>query len=64
MLICCFWTLYVQMVGWLVAAPFILALLYVLFLPCYKILVQKFSSASLNEKLKSDEELRLKVRAA
>ncbi|KNA17031.1 hypothetical protein SOVF_083810 [Spinacia oleracea] len=49
------------MVGWLVAAPFILALLYVIFLPCYKILVQKFSSASLNEKLKSDEELRLKA---
>uniref|UniRef100_A0A803N0R2 DUF2062 domain-containing protein n=1 Tax=Chenopodium quinoa TaxID=63459 RepID=A0A803N0R2_CHEQI len=53
------------LVGWLLAAPFILALLYVVLLPCYKILVQKFSSDPLSpKKLKGDEELRLKVRAA
>ncbi|KAL2893963.1 Mitochondrial distribution and morphology protein 10 [Bienertia sinuspersici] len=34
------------LVGWLFAAPFILALLYVVLLPCYKILVKKFSSVS------------------
>ncbi|XP_038713240.1 uncharacterized protein LOC120007125 isoform X2 [Tripterygium wilfordii] len=32
------------LLGWLVAAPFILAALYVVFLPCFKILVCKFST--------------------
>lgn len=32
------------MLGWLVAAPFILVVLYVVFIPCFKFLVQKFSS--------------------
>ncbi|CAO2834428.1 unnamed protein product [Amaranthus hypochondriacus] len=53
------------LVGWLFAAPFILALLYVLLLPCFKILVRKFSSAPTSpKKPKGHEEVRLKVRAA
>ncbi|CAN4100003.1 unnamed protein product [Withania somnifera] len=32
------------MLGWLVAVPFILAGLYVVFLPCFTILVRKFST--------------------
>ncbi|XP_009602501.1 uncharacterized protein LOC107816181 isoform X2 [Nicotiana tabacum] len=32
------------LLGWLVATPFILAGLYVLFLPCFTLLVRKFSS--------------------
>ncbi|XP_010677181.2 uncharacterized protein LOC104892857 isoform X1 [Beta vulgaris subsp. vulgaris] len=49
------------LVGWLFAAPFILALLYVIFLPCYKILVRKFSSAPLSPTMPSQEELRVKL---
>nr|XP_034900017.1 uncharacterized protein LOC118037945 isoform X1 [Populus alba] len=32
------------LLGWLVAAPFILAALYIIFLPCFKVLVHKFST--------------------
>ncbi|XP_050214044.1 uncharacterized protein LOC126665321 isoform X2 [Mercurialis annua] len=32
------------LMGWLVAAPFILAALYIIFLPCFKVMVRKFSS--------------------
>lgn len=32
------------MLGWLVAAPFILVVLYFVFIPCFKFLVHKFSS--------------------
>ncbi|KAK9748942.1 hypothetical protein RND81_02G091900 [Saponaria officinalis] len=49
------------MLGWLIAAPFILAVLYVLLLPCFKVLVQKFKpkSASSSPK-KPSAEVRLK----
>ncbi|XP_028796381.1 uncharacterized protein LOC114760866 isoform X2 [Neltuma alba] len=32
------------LLGWLVAAPFILGTLYIVFIPCFKILVRKFGS--------------------
>ncbi|XP_027345918.1 uncharacterized protein LOC113857870 [Abrus precatorius] len=32
------------LIGWLVASPFILGALYIVLLPCFKILVHKFSS--------------------
>lgn len=52
------------LLGWLVAAPFILAALYVIFLPCFKILIRKFSPVPLSPKkpLLSHAEVRLKVR--
>lgn len=34
------------LLGWLVATPFVVVGLYILFLPCFKILVRKFSSVS------------------
>ncbi|KAJ4829476.1 hypothetical protein Tsubulata_001411 [Turnera subulata] len=34
------------LLGWLVAAPFILAALHVIFFPCFKVLVRKFSTVS------------------
>ncbi|WMV55365.1 hypothetical protein MTR67_048750 [Solanum verrucosum] len=37
-------SIYHALLGWLVAVPFILAGLYILFLPCFTILVRKFSS--------------------
>lgn len=52
------------LLGWLVAAPFILAILYMLFLPIFKILVPKFTTVSSSPKksfpLSSD--IALKVR--
>lgn len=52
------------LLGWLFAAPFIMALLYVLFLPCYKVLVRRFSSDTSSPKkpLYSSAEVKLKVR--
>ncbi|KAL9245142.1 hypothetical protein vseg_018827 [Gypsophila vaccaria] len=47
------------MLGWLVAAPFILAVLYVLLLPIFKVLVRKFKSASSSPKA-PNLEVRLK----
>lgn len=38
------------LLGWLLAAPFILGLLYVLLLPCFKVLVRKFSPTPLSPK--------------
>lgn len=32
------------LIGWAVTAPFILVVLYVVFIPCFKVLVRKFSS--------------------
>ncbi|EEF40558.1 conserved hypothetical protein [Ricinus communis] len=52
------------LMGWLVAAPFILAALYIIFLPCFKVLVRKFSSGP-GSPIKSPTsftEVRLKVR--
>ncbi|KAL1222181.1 hypothetical protein V5N11_011059 [Cardamine amara subsp. amara] len=34
------------LLGWLVATPFVIVGLYIIFLPCFKILVRKFSSDS------------------
>eukprot|EP00268_Persea_americana_P025361 TRINITY_DN2472_c1_g2_i2.p1 TRINITY_DN2472_c1_g2~~TRINITY_DN2472_c1_g2_i2.p1 ORF type:complete len:103 (-),score=16.49 TRINITY_DN2472_c1_g2_i2:232-540(-) len=33
-----------ELLGWLIAAPFILGILYVVFLPCFKYLLHKFSA--------------------
>ncbi|KAJ8531611.1 hypothetical protein K7X08_033969 [Anisodus acutangulus] len=38
-------SIYHALLGWLVAVPFILAGVYLLFLPCFTILIRKFSSA-------------------
>ncbi|KAF8404034.1 hypothetical protein HHK36_008910 [Tetracentron sinense] len=52
------------LLGWVVAAPFILAMLYLVFLPCFKYLVPKFSAlpSSPKKPLQSHTEVRLKVR--
>ncbi|CAH8371678.1 unnamed protein product [Eruca vesicaria subsp. sativa] len=34
------------LLGWLIATPFVIIGLYILFLPCFKILIRKFSSVS------------------
>ncbi|KAL5571752.1 hypothetical protein UlMin_021349 [Ulmus minor] len=51
------------LLGWLIASPFIMAILYILFLPCFKVLVRKFSSVPLSPKkpLLSQSEVKLKV---
>ncbi|CAL5340738.1 unnamed protein product [Camellia sinensis] len=54
------------LLGWLVALPFILATLHVLFLPCFKILVRKFSTvipSSPKKPLSSHTEVRLKCKS-
>ncbi|PON95153.1 E3 ubiquitin-protein ligase [Trema orientale] len=50
------------LLGWLIAAPFILAMLYILLLPCFKILVRKFSvvPSSPKKPLHSHSEVKLK----
>ncbi|KAG6578321.1 hypothetical protein SDJN03_22769, partial [Cucurbita argyrosperma subsp. sororia] len=52
------------LLGWLVATPFILGVGYMLFLPCFKILVRKFSTGASSPKKSphSHSEVRLKVR--
>ncbi|GLT77158.1 hypothetical protein SLA2020_487700 [Shorea laevis] len=52
------------LLGWLVAAPCILAVLYILFLPIFKFLVPKFSSVPLSPRksLPLHSEVALKVR--
>ncbi|KAJ7949939.1 E3 ubiquitin-protein ligase [Quillaja saponaria] len=52
------------LLGWLVAVPFILGLLHILLLPCFKMLVHKFNTAPSSPKklLLSHSEVRLKVR--
>ncbi|KAF9587129.1 hypothetical protein IFM89_039646 [Coptis chinensis] len=49
--------------GWLIAAPFILAILYVAFLPCFKLLVHKFSAlpSSPKKQVHSQAEDKLKL---
>lgn len=53
-----------QLLGWLVAAPFILAALYIIFLPCFKVLVHKFNTVPLSPKKSPNSlaEVKLKVR--
>ncbi|XP_004499723.1 uncharacterized protein [Cicer arietinum] len=51
------------LLGWLTASPFILGTLYIVFLPCFKYLIQKFSSVPLSPKkslLNPHSEVRLK----
>ena len=52
------------LLGWLVAAPFILVILYIIFLPCCKLLVRKFSPVPSSPKkpLHPHMEVKLKVR--
>ncbi|CAM8995865.1 hypothetical protein QQ045_007603 [Rhodiola kirilowii] len=50
------------LLGWLVAAPFIVGGLYVLLLPCFKALVRKFNSNPLSPRSPSSpSEIRLEV---
>ncbi|CAI9757789.1 unnamed protein product [Fraxinus pennsylvanica] len=53
-----------SLLGWVVAAPFIMGILYILLLPCFKILVRKFSTvpSTPNKPVHSLTEVRLKVR--
>ncbi|KAI9070633.1 hypothetical protein K1719_047405 [Acacia pycnantha] len=39
------------LLGWLVAAPFILGTLYIVFIPCFQILVRKFGSVPVSPKI-------------
>ncbi|CAI9754260.1 unnamed protein product [Fraxinus pennsylvanica] len=52
------------LLGWVVATPFIMGTLYILLLPCFKILVRKFSTGSSSPKKPPHfhTEVRLKVR--
>ncbi|XP_042493626.1 uncharacterized protein LOC122073157 [Macadamia integrifolia] len=53
------------LLGWLIAAPFILAALYLVLLPCFKFLVSKFGSPpSPRKQIHSPREIKLKVRDA
>jgi len=54
-----------QLLGWLAATPIILGGLFVVLLPCFKILVRKFSSVTSSPKkpLHPHSEIKLKVRA-
>ncbi|GMH31403.1 hypothetical protein Nepgr_033246 [Nepenthes gracilis] len=51
------------LLGWLIAAPFILGMLYVMFFPCFKFLVHKFNTvpSSPRRPLYTHPEVRLKV---
>uniref|UniRef100_A0A6M2EHB3 DUF2062 domain-containing protein n=1 Tax=Populus davidiana TaxID=266767 RepID=A0A6M2EHB3_9ROSI len=51
------------LLGWLVAAPFILAALYIIFLPCFKVLVHKFNTVPLSPKKSPNSlaEVKLKI---
>ena len=37
--------MFLQLLGWIVAAPFILGALYVVFVPCFKFLISRFNAA-------------------
>ncbi|KAJ4953584.1 hypothetical protein NE237_030416 [Protea cynaroides] len=52
------------LLGWCIAAPFILAALYLVLLPCFKRLVSKFGPppSSPRKQLQSHPEVRLKIR--
>ncbi|XP_043707515.1 uncharacterized protein LOC122656887 [Telopea speciosissima] len=54
------------LLGWLIAAPFILGALYLVLLPCFKYLVSKFgpTPSSPKKQLHSPREVKLKVRDA
>lgn len=52
------------LLGWVVAAPIILAVLYILFLPCFKFLLHKYGTVTSSPKKEHllHSEVRLKVR--
>ncbi|KAI5593939.1 hypothetical protein POPTR_003G048300v4 [Populus trichocarpa] len=50
------------LLGWLVAAPFILAALYIIFLPCFKVLVHKFSTVPSSPKKPSNSLAEIKLK--
>lgn len=37
--------MFLQLLGWIVAAPFILGALYVVFVPCFKFLINRLNAA-------------------
>ncbi|OAP17432.1 hypothetical protein AXX17_AT1G34210 [Arabidopsis thaliana] len=45
------------LLGWLIAAPFVIVALYIMFLPCFKILVRKFSSVDSTAKTPTKERI-------
>eukprot|EP00268_Persea_americana_P025366 TRINITY_DN2472_c2_g1_i2.p1 TRINITY_DN2472_c2_g1~~TRINITY_DN2472_c2_g1_i2.p1 ORF type:complete len:105 (+),score=15.09 TRINITY_DN2472_c2_g1_i2:886-1200(+) len=55
-----------QLLGWFVAAPFILGFLFMVFLPCFKLLIQKCSAlpSSPKKPFYPNAEVKLKVRDA
>lgn len=55
---------HLQLLGWVVAAPIILGGLYILSLPCFKILVYKFSTASSSPKKQSSSNSSPKVQTS
>ncbi|KFK32023.1 hypothetical protein AALP_AA6G190100 [Arabis alpina] len=52
------------LLGWLVATPFFLVTLYVMLLPCFKILVRKFGAVPSTPKTDAETELNPKPRVA
>ncbi|KAL5776056.1 hypothetical protein ACOSP7_008982 [Xanthoceras sorbifolium] len=50
------------LLGWLVAAPFIVAALYIVLLPVFKILVHKFNSGPLSPRLPLNSQSDLKIK--
>ncbi|OWM91556.1 uncharacterized protein LOC116214959 [Punica granatum] len=52
------------LIGWAVAAPFILGALYLILLPCFKLLVSKFSThpSSPKKTIQSPRDVKIKVR--
>ncbi|KAK7322363.1 hypothetical protein VNO77_25742 [Canavalia gladiata] len=52
------------LIGWLIASPLILGTLYIVFLPCFKILIHKFSTVPSSPKkpLHAHSDVKLKVR--
>ncbi|KAF7824920.1 cytoplasmic membrane protein [Senna tora] len=51
------------LLGWLMASPFVLGTLYIIFIPCFKVLVRKFGTPLSPKKvLHPNTDIRLKVR--
>ncbi|ESQ33434.1 hypothetical protein EUTSA_v10008879mg [Eutrema salsugineum] len=50
------------LLGWLIATPFVVVGLYILFLPCFTILVRKFGSASPTAKTHTSQHSELKTK--
>jgi len=56
--------LFLQLIGWVIAAPFILAVLYTVLHPCFKYLVQKLKPrpSSPMKQLHPRDDLKIKIR--